>query len=185
MPDVDPPTDTSTSAPAPSDEGAGRAGARAQDPEARLQHARDLVWRALNRRDRTVSEVREMLTARDVEPASIDAVVTEVRDAGYLDDARYAQRFAEDRRRLDAWGSERIERRLGDLGVPADDIAAAVSQQDREEELTSAVGLLRRRFPHPPADDRERSRALGLLVRRGYDADSAYEAIRRHSAEAG
>ena len=33
-------------------------------------------------------------------------------EQGYLDDARYAQRFAEDRRTLDAWGAERIERRL-------------------------------------------------------------------------
>ena len=38
--------------------------------------------------------------------------VAELRHLGYLDDARYAQRFAEDRRTLDAWGAERIERRL-------------------------------------------------------------------------
>ena len=31
---------------------------RALDPETRLQHARDLAWRALNRRDHTVAELR-------------------------------------------------------------------------------------------------------------------------------
>ena len=38
--------------------------------------------------------------------------------------------------------------------------------------------LLRRRFPTPPANDRERDRALGLLVRRGYELELAYDAIR-------
>ena len=167
----------------PAEGGAATGGASGHDPdnERRLQRARELVWRALNRRDRTVSEIRDMLADRDVDGTTIEAVVAELREGDYVDDARYAQRFAEDRRRLDAWGRERIERRLAELGVAGEHIAAAVSAQGAEEELSSAIELLRRRFPVPPADARERSRALGLLVRRGYDSDSAYEAIRRHS----
>lgn len=179
----DPLTDGSTCAPASSLEDAARHTGRGQDPQARLQHARDIVWRALNRRDRTVGEVRTMLAAKRVEPATIEAVVTELLASGYLDDAAFAQRFAEDRRRLDAWGRERIERRLTALGVAREHVVAAVSGQDGEEELNAALELLRRRLPHPPADDRERSRALGLLVRRGYEAEAAYEAIRRHAGE--
>ena len=41
------------------------------------------------------------------------AVASLVRD-GYLDDASYARRYAEDRRNLDGWGAERIERALSD-----------------------------------------------------------------------
>ena len=37
-------------------------------------------------------------------------------EGSYLDDAAFARRFAEDRRNLDGWGSERIERRLAELG---------------------------------------------------------------------
>jgi regulatory protein len=157
------------------------------DLQALLQRTRDLVWQALNRRDRTVAEVRRLLAAKQVEPTMIDAVISELLDSGYLDDARYAQRFAEDRRRLDAWGKERIERRLTALGVAREDICAAMSVDDHEDEdePDRALEVLRRRFPQPPADDRERARALGLLVRRGYDADSAYEAIRRHTDRTG
>ncbi len=32
--------------------------------------------------------------------------------------------------------------------------------------------------PSPPADQRERERALGLLVRRGYELELAYDAVR-------
>lgn len=183
MSDGGPHTDGDTSAAVLPDSGAPRDEVDSHAPELDLQRARDLAWRALNRRDRTVSEVRAMLADKQVAPAAIETVVAELSAAGYLDDARYAERFAEDRRRLDAWGRERIERRLGVLGVPREHIVAAISGQDREAELQTAVDLLRRRFSQPPADDRERSRALGLLVRRGYEAETAYEAIRRHAGE--
>jgi regulatory protein len=153
----------------------------ATDPAARLQHARDVAWTALNRRERTVAEMARLLASKRIEPALIDAVVGELCEQGYLDDARYARRFAEDRRRLDAWGAERIERRLRALGVGADDIRAALGEGGAGEELDAAVALLRRRFPQPPATPRESQRALGVLVRKGYELELAYEALRRHA----
>ncbi len=71
---------------------------RLEDPEARLQHARDVAWKALNRRERTVAELARLLAAKRVEPAAIEAVLAELLEQGYLDDASYAQRFADDRR---------------------------------------------------------------------------------------
>ena len=153
---------------------------RSPDPEVRLQHGRDVAWRALNRRDHTVAEVVRLLARKRVEPAVIDAVVAELSEQGYLDDARFAERFAEDRRRLDGWGAERIERRLAALGVGRDLIAAAVGVRDHEEELEAALGLLRRRFSPPPATPRDCERALGVLVRKGYELELAHDAIRRH-----
>jgi regulatory protein len=151
---------------------------RALDPAARLQHALDLAYRYLGHRDRTVAEIRRHLEAKRVEPSTIDEAVAELHEQGYLDDARFAQRFAEDRRALDAWGAERIERKLRGAGVPAEHIAAALSVQSLDDERDAAIALLRRRLGAPPEDDRGRERALGLLVRRGYDLDLAYDAVR-------
>jgi regulatory protein len=151
---------------------------RAVDPAARLQHALDLAYRYLGHRDRTVLEIRRHLEAKRVEPATIDEVVEALHRQGYLDDARFAQRFAEDRRNLDSWGAERIERKLRAVGVPAEDIEAALGTQTAAEAREAAIELLRRRFAVPPRDDRERERALGLLVRRGYELELAYDAVR-------
>ena len=151
---------------------------RAADPAARLQHALDLAYRHLGRRDRTVAEIRRHLEGKRVEPATIDDAVAELHEQGYLDDARYAQRFAEDRRALDSWGAERIERKLRDVGVPAEHIETALSTQSAADAREAAIELLRRRLPEPPRDDRGRERALGLLVRRGYDLELAYDAVR-------
>src|SRR5919112_1426983 len=123
---------------------------RLEDPEARLQHARDLAWRALNRRERTEAEMARLLAGKRVEPAAIDTVLEELREQGYLDDASYAQRFAEDRRRLDAWGSDRIERKLLSLGVDREVVAAAVGEQDHTGEMEAPLEILARRFPAPP-----------------------------------
>jgi regulatory protein len=154
---------------------------RSPDPDVRLQHARDLAWRALNRREHTVAEVARLLARKRVEPAVIDSVIGELCEQGYLDDASFAQRFAEDRRRLDGWGAERIERRLLALGIEREHVAAAVGCQGADEELDAAVAFLQRRFPDPPATPRDCERALGMLVRKGYELELAHDAIRRHA----
>lgn len=147
-------------------------------PEAQLQQAMDLAYRYLGKRDRTEAEVRGHLAANEVGKASIDDAVDALVLQNYVDDARYARVFAEDRRNLDAWGSERIERRLRTLGVDAEHIAAAVNDREASDELEAAIALLRRRFAGAPDNARERERALGLLVRRGYDLDLAHDAVR-------
>ena len=60
---------------------------------------------------------------------------------------RYAQRFAEDRRRLDAWGAERIERRLRAPGSSPSTIAAALAEQDPERSSRRRSRCCERRFP--------------------------------------
>jgi regulatory protein len=143
------------------------------------ERALQLAYRAVGQRDRTVAELRTLLERKRVEPESIAAAVAELRQAGLVDDARYARRFAEDKRELESWGAERIARELKRRGIAPDLIEAVVADRSREAELDTALLLLQRRVP-PPADDRERDRAWRLLIRRGYEAELAYEAVRRH-----
>ena len=152
--------------------------------EERLQHALEAAYRFLGRRDRTVAEVRGRLEAEEIEAEVVDEAIGELSRQGYLDDARYAVRFAEDRRTIDAWGAERIERRLLAVGVEPSLVAAALGERGAAGELEAALAVLRRRFPRAPADDRDRDRALGLLVRKGYDLELAYDAVRAYGRDA-
>jgi regulatory protein len=144
------------------------------------QRALQLAWKAVGRREHTLAQLRTYLEGKRAEPEEIEAALAELTEAGVLDDARYARRFAEDKRSLEHWGSERIERELGRRGVDPEYIAAALAGYGREEELEAAVQLLGTRFPSPPSGDRERDRAWRLLVRRGYEPELAYEAVRAH-----
>lgn len=107
-------------------------------------------------------------------------MVAELSDSGVLDDARYARRFAEDRRELMGWGRERIEQDLTRRGIASDLIEPALAARSREGELEAARELLAQRF-ESLQDDRARNRAWQLLVRRGYDAELAYDAVRAHA----
>jgi regulatory protein len=154
----------------------------AQDPQARLQHALDLAYRYLGQRDRTVLEVRRHLEAKRVEPATLHAAIAELGAAGYLDDERYARAFADDRRRLDGWGCERIAARLHRAGIDHALVEAVLAGQGPEDELAAAVSVLERRVRTRPRDERSRERALGVLVRRGYALETAYDAVRAFEA---
>ncbi len=118
-----------------------------------------------------------------MEPDTINEAIAELREQGYLNDARFAQRFTEDRRALDDWGSERIERKLLSAGVAPELVAAALGEREDGGELEAAVTVLRRRFRTVPETDRDRERALGFLVRKGYELEVAYDAIRAYGRE--
>ena len=122
-----------------------------------------------------------MAGRKRVAPEDIEHAVEELAAAGFLDDARYAERFAEDKRGIEQWGTERIQRDLLRRGVPSQVVEEVVSHRDRDRELRAAVELLGARMA-PPVDDRERDKAWRLLIRKGYEPDLAYEAVRAHGA---
>jgi regulatory protein len=142
------------------------------------ERAIDLAYKAVARRELTVAELRTRLERKRVAPEAIDDAVEELRSTGFLDDARYARQFTEDKRELDQWGSERIARDLQRRGIAAHLIEEVVSTHSRDSELRTAVLLLEQRYPAAPQDDRERDRAWQMLVRRGYAPEIAYDAIR-------
>ena len=144
------------------------------------QRALELAYRAVGHRDRTEHELRVFLGERRVEPDAMDAAVAEMATLGLVDDAGYARRFAEDRRLLDQWGSERIARDLARRGVRRELIDEALGGVGADDEVQAAIELLDRRFPMPFAGDRDRDKAWRLLVRRGYEPELAYVAVRRH-----
>jgi regulatory protein len=144
------------------------------------QRAFERALKSISVRERTESEVREFLTRRGYEREVIGDVVRSLREEGLVDDAGYARRFAEDRRLIDQWGSDRIARDLARRGIGLELIEGALSGIDTDDEMATAIQLLDRRFPMPFDGDRERDKAWRMLVRRGYQPELAYSAVRRH-----
>ena len=160
--------------------------------EERLQKALDLAYAYLNPRERTVQEMRLRLQCRGVSEEVTEEVLRVLAGQGFLDDARFARLFVDDKRRLEQWGSERIRRGLLDRGIDralaevalaesVDDGDAADQGDEPGTELERALAVLRRRFPDPPQDRRDRNRALGLLLRKGYETELALDALSAHA----
>jgi regulatory protein len=142
----------------------------------------ELAYRYLNRRDRTEGEIRRHLAGKGVEAGAVEDTIETLRDQGYVDDARYARLFAEDKRALEGWGTERIKGALALRGIDRDLIAAAVAADGGTgADMERALEILRRRFPAPPRERRDRDRALAVLLRKGYDAELALDALTAHA----
>jgi len=151
-----------------------------------------VAYAYLNRRERTIAETRARLERAGFAAAEIAETLTQLGDLGYLDDGRYARVFAEDKRALESWGAERIGRALAARGIAPELVEAALLEAGDEggaggaDERARALSLVRRRFGQdPPADLRQRQRALGLLVRKGYDSETAYDVVRAWGADSG
>lgn len=140
-----------------------------------------LAYRALSSRDRTVAEMRTWLERKRVPPEGIEHAVRELAGAGFLDDARFAERYAEDKRSLQQWGVDRIRRDLLRRGVPSEMVERVMEGRGRDTELEAALRLLGEKVA-PPEDERARDKAWRLLVRKGYEPELAYDAVRAHGA---
>lgn len=184
--------------------------------EDRLQRALALAYRYLNPRDRTEAEMRRHLDAKGVQAADGDQAIGTLLAQGYLDDARFARLFTQDKRELEQWGSDRIRRILrargiefelieraingappdaergspdaeldpaGPDGWPDAERARAATDGSLDAERARALGLLRRRYPTPPGDHRQRNRALGLLIRKGYDGQLALDVLAAYARD--
>ncbi len=147
------------------------------------QRALEQAYAFIDRRERTECEVRRELESRGANESAVDHAVQTLRDEGYLDDARFARLFTEDKRMLEGWGSERIRRGLRGHGVDREIIDATLATLGGEDELARALELLRRRFPAPPRDRRERDRALGFMLRKGYVSEVAVDALAAYARE--
>jgi regulatory protein len=166
------------------------------EAEDRVQRALESAYAYLNRRDRTEAEVRRRLEQQGVDASSAEVVVSVLIEQRYLDDARFARLFAADKRQLEEWGSERIRRTLLARGVDCELVEEALEGDDALEsgdamgaepadaEFERAIALLRRRFPVAPRERRERDRALGILLRKGYDGELALDALSAYARDA-
>jgi regulatory protein len=137
----------------------------------------ELALRALGRRERSSAELARWLDDRGVAADEVERTVAQLEELGELDDARFAHRYAEDKRELAGWGAERIRGALLERGVPPEHIEAALAADGPPQQAERAAALLVRRG-ETLATERDRARALGYLTRKGYPYEIAHEAIR-------
>ncbi len=140
-------------------------------------HALDHAVRLLSLCDRSENEVRHRLMDVGYPADCVDRVIEKLYEAELLDDAAYAQRWAQSR--AHKHGRNRIERELTHRGISRELAQSAVSELSDEEQLADAVRLTGKFLARTQGDfDRSLyNRTLAMLARHGYDADIARRAL--------
>ena len=143
----------------------------------------DYAIKALGRRMRTEFELRRILSAK-AEPgergqAAINAVVSRLKEHGYLSDAAYAETFARLRQENDKLGSRRVRQKLAAKGVPS-----RVAQQavDDRYAATDQVALAREHLERKrigkPTNEKETARVVRRLAAAGFSSGVIYKVLR-------
>src|SRR5215218_5070893 len=90
---------------------------------------------AIRRRERCRRELDQWLAKRGYEYEERVAALDRLEAVGELDDARFARRYAEDKRELSGWGPDRIRTALQGRGVATEHIDAALASEDQDRQL--------------------------------------------------
>ncbi|MFC4455702.1 RecX family transcriptional regulator [Deinococcus sonorensis] len=138
------------------------------DPPASADEAREQLlayaFRALGQRMLSEAELRTRLLRRTDDEALAEAVLTRVRELGYLSDEQVAR--AEGQRR--GVGGYRVRQKLRQRGLDEDLIEETLEARDPQAELEDARRVLERRWDSFQRAADPRARAYGFLMRRGY-----------------
>jgi regulatory protein len=137
------------------------------------EKARKFVVNSLAARAQSVAEIEAKLAARDVPPEVAAAVIAEVHELGYLDDAELAGQLARgfrtrgySRRR-----AAQALRRRGLSLVSETALDAAFGEEDEPKLAAAALGS------RPTGDPKARRRAVAFLVRRGFTPAVAWQVV--------
>lgn len=145
--------------------------------------AHEAALRLLASRPRSETEMRTRLAMRGFDPAAIDDEVERLRNAGLLDDEKFARAWVEDRKRLAPRGRRMLKYEL--LGRGIDPESADNATRDIDD-VEVAMELARARARKAPRTTYEAfvAKVGGFLRRRGFDFDVTAAATRRAWAEA-
>ncbi|MGA2434899.1 MAG: regulatory protein RecX [Bryobacteraceae bacterium] len=150
---------------------------------------REYALRVLSGRAYSVGELRQKLAGRAAHAADIAPLIARLKEAGYLDDQKYAESFSNSRLENQGFGKMRVLRELRQRRVApsvAEREAAATYRGTDEAQLVE--DFLRRKFRATPlaaylAEPRHLASAYRKLRLAGFGASASLGVLKRFARE--
>jgi len=152
----------------------------------RLEQARqfDLARRAalqrLNRRALTSRDLARKLREKQFASDTIEQVIADLAERGLINDAQYAQVFAESQVRRKSAGKRLLVSKLREKGIDASTAEqAAASALEDVDQVAAARALAEKKLQtlHRYDAATKKRRVWSLLQRRGFDSDVIQQAL--------
>ena len=147
------------------------------------QRATEAAMRYLGLRPRSTQEIRDYLLRKGFMPETVAVAIERLVERGYLDDAAFAQWWAENRAQFRPRGPHLLRQELRKKGITSETIdetltAQAESVDTDAQALELARGKLRSFHKNGLEPDVIYRRLSGLLGRRGYGYDTIRTVMR-------
>jgi regulatory protein len=133
---------------------------------------------------RTEAELRRLMRSR-VEPGPrgetvVDAVISRLKEHGYLNDQSFAETFTRLRQENEKLGARSVRRKLAQKGVPAQVANEAITARygDTDEEALARRHLEQKRIARP-TNEKETARVMRRLVAAGFSTGVIYKILRK------
>jgi regulatory protein len=145
-----------------------------------LKPARAAALRYLKTRDRTVAQMREHLEKKEFSRTAIESTVSDFQEMGYLNDARFAERFIQHRMESRHWGRHRLADELRKRGISREQIQLALEEALAEvNESDLALTCAEKKMKSLSGLDTQtaRRRLAQFLQRKGFSQDTVYQTL--------
>lgn len=156
------------------------------EPEAGPQEvARAICLRMLTNRPCTRAELATELRKRRVPDDAAAYVLERLDHVGLVDDSAFAASWVERQRRTRGLSRRALAAELRRKGVGDEDANAAVAVVSDDDERARAAELVARKLPSVRALDHDKqvSRLVGMLARKGYGGGVAFAVVREALGE--
>ena len=138
--------------------------------------------RLLTARDYTAARLREKLHGRSFDDSDVEAALGRMVTEGWVDDHRFAERFAESALASGRYYGRRLQQEMRRRGVQPELVAEVLGrvlmEYDETEEVRAIVDRRFNGFSFSSASDREKRRTIGFLQRRGFSLSAILQALR-------
>jgi regulatory protein len=151
------------------------------DPQAVRQNLMRRLAAYCARQERCASDVKQKIAAHHIPKAESDKILTWLREEGYLDESRYARRFAEDHFRNKKWGRLKIRQELKQKLFSNTQIQEALATIAEADYLSCLDRLLHSKWKSlDKSGGRESQRKLVFyLQQKGYELPLILQSLRR------
>ncbi len=118
------------------------------------------------------------LQLRLIAPETIEAVLVDFRQKGYLNDTEWARQYAASLQRK-RMGPRAIAQKLAIKGIPKETIQAVLGSEEGQEE--AILALLETRYrSRDLKDPKERQKVIASLARRGFEFEAILAAFTKY-----
>jgi len=142
-----------------------------------VQKAIDIVAGWCSQKEYCSQDIQDKLRKWELSETEIAQVMTFLYKHRFIDDARYARAYAEDKFRFNHWGKQKISRMLRQKGIAPEITEAALARLDEKSYYESCRQLLeqKRRSLSEPDPYKLRARLFRFAAGRGF----SFELIKR------
>ena len=140
-----------------------------------LKQAKLKALNLLTDMDRTETQLRQKLKQKSYDDDVVEQAIEYVKSFGYIDDAKYARRFVENRKKTKS--RQEISAMLSQKGLSREIITEALEICYRSEDAVEAIRYLVEKKHYSPEEStvKEKKKIYDYLLRKGF----YYEDIRQ------